>query len=183
MTHPVDEAFSGFLQLMARLWRARWFVIGIAALFAILTFINLKFIALETFRSEAILYLAEEVEPPILETLLKNPEMLDVVRKRFLERFPEAKGVAQMEKFKRRFQMDQVILEDNSLRKRYSPALTLSADAHSAEEAQALASIWLEEVTARFGGASGLEAQFKVQHARELLDDLKSKESQSVSAR
>ncbi len=180
MDEQRTEPFSGFTLLMARLWKARWVIVGTAAVFAIVTYLNLKFLTPETFRSETVIYLAEDTEPPTIEALAMSLDTLDAVRERFLDQYPNTKDIDDMKKWKRRFHMDQVIVEDNSLRKEYSPAVTLAADAHSQERAQTLATLWLDEIIQRFGGVSGLEARFRSQHARDLLDDLKSREQRAV---
>jgi len=183
MSHESNDAFSGFTLFLARLWRARWYIVTVSAVFAIVTYLNLKFLTPETFRSETIIYLSEDVEAPTIKTLVTNFEMLDVVRSRFREVFPKAKGLSYLDRFAQRFHVNEEVLEDNSIRKVYSPALVLSADAHSPEQAQTLASIWLDEVVRRYGGTTGTESRFRMENNRILLDLLKNQEMQVEESR
>lgn len=178
-----NDAFDGFLLLLARLWRAKWFIVAFAALFAIVTYLNLKFLADETFRSEAVLYLSPDVQAPTLKTMITSAEVLDVVRTRYRQQFPDAKGTGYLDRFAKRFKASEEINEDNSLRKVYSPALTLTADATTPKEAQALNAIWIDIIVNRYGGMMGLNAKFRTENGRILLNELKKQEKDIVERR
>ncbi len=168
-----ESSFDPFLLLLARLWRARYFLVAAGLGLGIVTYIILRFFTPETFRSQAVvLTTSERPVPSFWDALFLSAETLDTVRSQFRERFPKASGLADQNKFIKRFKVKQDILEDTSVRRRLSPALILEVDSYSPQEAQTLAQLWVNEVVKRYGGASYEEYVYSAKKEKELVDQL-----------
>lgn len=176
MTSTSDPGFNGFTLLLARLWRARWFIIGCAALFSIVTYINLRFLTSETFRSQAVFYVTKEVDALTMEALVTSMDTIASVRDNYRRQFPDTKDISDLIRFSQRFHYKREIVEDTSIRRRYSPAAVLEADAISPQKAQALTRLWVEEVLKRYGGFSGTESRFRAEAGKQLIEELSLKE-------
>lgn len=176
MAFTSDTSFSGFMLLLARLWRARWFIIGCAAAFCIITYVNLRFLTSETFRSQAVFYVTKEVDAVTMEALITSMDAIASVRDKYRKQFPDSKDITDLIRFSKRFHYKREIVEDTSIRRRYSPAAVLEADAMSPQKAQTLTRLWVEEVLNRYGGFSGTESRFRAEAGRKLLEELAQKE-------
>lgn len=176
MNPKPETGFSGFMLLLARLWRARWFIVGCAAAFCIITYINLRFLTSETFRSQAVFYVTKEVDAVTMEALITSMDTIAAVRDKYRQQFPDSKDITDLIRFSKRFHYTREIVEDTSIRRRYSPAAVLEADAMSPQKAQTLTRLWVEEVLKRYGGFSGTESRFRAEAGRKLLEELSLKE-------
>lgn len=169
-TTTSESAFEGLFIVIARIWRLRFRILFFSFLFAAATWCYLKFLVKEIYRSEAVLLAADRVDSPALKMLVLSEDVLDTVRQKYFKKYPDEQGTPDLTKWVKRFDFSQEILEDTSVRKRYSPAVRLTVEAESKQGAQDLAQFWVDEVMLRFGAITYELPRVQVRWSADLIE-------------
>jgi len=165
------------------LWEKRVGIILGAILCMALMVVYVQFLAREKFRSYAQLMIKEPrkftdterdaITPLSYKVLLLNDNLLKEVRDEFckvtgLSPFPLA-----IEKFRQAFEVKTEIVKDTSVKIEYSPVISISADAGTAQFAQKLMEIWVRRFMDRCGDILAREADFATRSYLDKAENLK----------
>lgn len=147
---PIDQA-------IVVLWNSRWIIAGVAVAAAILVYVVLLFVP-STFRVESEIYVNQLASmedgntpnPDTVSALLISKSVLEKVRNDYVKQF-DLKKQPEIERFTKKFKVESHILQDTTVRKEFSPVLTLQVEAAGAKESQYIMTSWMKNFIKEFG--------------------------------
>lgn len=159
--HEPTDPWNKYILLV---WDSKFYIIGVAILATILTYILLLF-APEKFRVNAELYVNQievlpDVEPSSPDTvtdLLKSQSVLSKVRDDFANEY-QLSPPPPIEEFAKQFSVKSSILQDTTVRKQISPVLGLEVESRGSSETRYIMTRWIHHFINDFGNFTTLEA-------------------------
>jgi subunit length determinant Wzz-like protein len=186
-----------FATYMLDLWRKRlWVIIGTLICMGI-SAVFVQYIAKEKFRSKAQIMIKEpkrvtDSEPKSLtpvsyEFILLSDDLLLKVRDKFADAVKIDKKFFKFELFKKAFKVESEVIQDTTVKKEFSPVMTICADSGSPENARLLVEIWLDFFLDQYGdilaGQSDFKSRYYAEKKKEITDALSLKEKKFYELR
>ncbi len=162
-----DETTDSLDKYIALIWTRKWLIIAVAIFAGVATYIALLFVP-ETYRVKSEIYVnrlpttanEETASPDTVTSLLKSQSVIEEVRNDYVEAF-DVQTAPPVEKFAKQFDVESYILQDTTVRKQFSPVLTLQVESSGAEETRFIMQRWIENFIEQYGNYTTKEALVK----------------------
>lgn len=169
MIKDEHESYT-FASYVVYLWDKKiWLIIG-TLLCASITWIYVKYIAKEQYRSHAQIMIKElkkimeseydAITPLTYKDILLNDGLIRQVRDEFCKTVGIATKGLPIEKFRDAFEIKSQVVKDTTIKIEYSPVMNLSVDAGSPEHARILMDVWLKTFMKHYGDILARNARY-----------------------
>lgn len=162
-----DDAQDPVAPYVLLLWKKKWFIVGVAILTAVLTYLALLFVS-STYRVNAEVFVnqlpsvpdGDRPHPETVASMLVTQSVLEKVRNDMVQKY-DVNPAPEIERFAKAFTVESTILQDTTVRKELSPVLSLSVEGKGAEATRYIMERWIHHFIADFGNYMLLEAVLK----------------------
>ncbi len=162
-----DDTKDPIDQYIVILWQQKWLIVGVALVTAILVYFALIFVP-SSFRVNSELFVnrlasapdAETPNPETVVALLKSQSVIEKVRNDYVKAF-NLESSPPVERFAKQFDVETFVLQDTSVRKEFSPVLSLQVEARGSSETRYIMDRWIRNFVSQFGNYMTQEAVSK----------------------
>jgi len=191
MIKDEHESYT-FASYVVYLWDKRVWLIAGAILCAAITWIYVKYIAKEKYRSYSQIMIKEpkkitdseidSITPLTYKDILLNDGLIRQVRDEFCKTVGIATKGLPIEKFREGFEIKSQIVKDTTIKIEYSPVINLSVDADTPERARALMDIWIKTFMKYYGDILARNASYLSRDYGEMANKLSEKIEEKEAA-
>ncbi len=159
---------------MLRLWKYRFWIIGVAAFATIGTYCILRFALPEEFKTTAQVYSTrfnasdDARYPDVVAQIATSEYLLDKVRIAYKNKY-NPRRVPYIEDFVKQFRTKTEVVQDTAVKKEFSPIIELSVQSAGREQTQFIMNTWLKLLIEEQGNYAIDEARLRLKAAQEHL--------------